>query len=287
MISLPNISLVTCSFQQGQFLDSTIRSVLDQNYRRLEYIVMDGGSNDGSESIIRKYEEHLAHWVSKKDAGQTDALARGFDHSSGEIMGWLCSDDLLLPNALNVVGDFFARNATVDIVYGDAVWIDEWGSPLRTKKEMPFNRFVFLFDHNFLPQPSVFWRRSLYERVGGLDRRFDLAMDTDLWERFSRIAHIRHLPLYLSGIRSYAAQKTQALRLRSRAEDATIRKRSRLGLNDRLSGAMRPLARAIRVATRFGLGCYQTQVPAELVEALRQYEIVTATSPEHARVSRR
>lgn len=255
------ISIVTCSYQQGRFLESTLRSVLEQRYPGLEYIVMDGGSSDGSREIIQRYGSQLAHWQSAPDDGQTDALIRGFERSRGEIMGWLCSDDLLLRGSLQQVAHFFDTHPSADVVYGDAVWIDEAGDPIRTKREMGFNRFAYLFDHNFLPQPSVFWRRRLYERVGGLDRRFDLAMDSDLFERFSRVARLWHVPRYWSALRSYPAQKTLAFRDRGREEDALIRARSALGRHPLVVRAMRPAARGVRVAGRLAARGYLAAVP--------------------------
>jgi glycosyltransferase involved in cell wall biosynthesis len=275
---LPKISLVTCSYRQGRFIDATLRSVLDQNYPKLEYIVMDGGSDDGSAAVIERYADRLAYWVSEPDGGQTDALTRGFDRSTGNVMGWLCSDDLLLPGSLTSVGRFFADHPEVEVVYGDALWIDERGRPIRPKKEMEFNRFVFLFDHNYLPQPSVFWRRSLYDRVGGLDRDFDLAMDSDLWERFSRATPIVHTPGYWSGMRQYPAQKTQAFRTRGRGEDATVRARALAGRSEAASLALRPCAKALRIMSRLVRGCYAAPVPGNLADALRRYEIPEANA---------
>jgi len=269
----PRISIVTCSYQQGGFLEATLRSVLDQGYRDLEYIVMDGGSRDGSAEIIERHADRLAYWVSAKDAGQTDALARGFERATGDVMGWLCSDDLLLPGALEQVGRYFSMHPEVEVVYGDALWIDERGRPIRAKKEMGFNRFVFLFDHNYLPQPSVFWRRSVYDRVGGLDRAFDLAMDSDLWERFSKVTRIAHTAGYWSGLRRYAAQKTQALRPRGREEDAVLRARSAFGRSALAHALLHPAARINRIAARLALGCYGAPLPAHLEQALARYEI--------------
>src|SRR5262245_18779468 len=222
---LPVISMVTCSYQQGRYLDQALRSVLDQRYPRLEYIVIDGGSTDGSADIIRRHEHALAHWVSEPDRGQTDALIKGFNRATGEIHGWLCSDDLLLPGALQTVAGFFSAHPGAMAAYGDALWIDGAGRFLRPKKEMDFSRFVFLHDHNYVPQPSMFWRSTLYEAVSGLDPEFDLAMDADLWERFSERTRIGHIPAYLSCMRFYPQQKTRSRKTEGRREDGIIRAR--------------------------------------------------------------
>jgi len=272
-IDQPKISIVTCSYQQGRYLDATLRSVLDQAYPDLEYIVVDGGSTDESAAVIRAHEHELAYWVSEPDRGQTDALIKGFNRAGGEICGWLCSDDLLLPGALQKVAHFFAEHPQVAAVYGDALWIDAAGDYIRPKREMGFNRFVFLFDHNYIAQPSMFWRRDLYERVRGLDRDFNLAMDADLWERFSRHTRIAHLPEYLSCMRYYPEQKTRAMRPQGRLEDARIRGRSALA---RLPGAtpvLQRVARLQRVLAKGLAGGYWGGPPAGQLQALRRYRI--------------
>jgi glycosyltransferase involved in cell wall biosynthesis len=269
---LPKISIVTCSYQQGAFIDATIRSVIEQEYDGLEYIVMDGGSSDDSVDIIRRHESHIDYWTSQKDAGQTDALIKGFARCSGEIMGWLCSDDLLLPNALNTVAQFFADNPGVDAVYGDALWIDRSGKLIRPKKEIPFSRFMLRFDHNYVPQPSMFWRRSLFDKVGGLDPRFSLAMDSDLWDRFSQATRIAHIPAFLSCMRFYPEQKTRALRPTAQVEDSEIRNRSRWA-GSPLGGGLRRVARAQRCLTKLMAGAYSRNVPTEIVQNLERYRI--------------
>lgn len=270
-MTLPRISLVTCSYQQGAYLEATLRSVLSQGYDDLEYIVVDGGSTDGSADTIRRYQSQLAWWVSEPDRGQTDALVKGLDRSSGEVMGWLCSDDLLLPGALHAVGEFFARHPQVQAVYGDALWIDGGGRLLRPKKEMPFNRFVFRYDHNYIPQPSMFWRRSLYQAVGGLDVRFNLAMDGDLWERFSARTSIVHLPRYLSCMRFYPQQKTRSLRPEGQREYTEIRHRR---TPHRVVSAFYPLlhllARVLRVGIKAAFGGYGARVPRAYREWLQR-----------------
>ena len=271
--AVPKISIVTCSYQQGRYLDATLRSVLDQQYPDLEYIVIDGGSKDESVPTIRAHEGELAYWVSESDKGQTDALIKGFNRASGDIQGWLCSDDLLLPGALAQVAQFFDQHPQIDAVYGDALWIDAAGAYIRPKREMGFSRFVFLFDHNYIAQPSMFWRRSLYERVRGLDPRYNLAMDADLWERFSRHTRIAHLPAYLSCMRYYPEQKTRAMRPQGRVEDARIRSRSMLGRLNSLSPVLHRAARAQRVLAKALAGGYWGGPDAACLRALERYRI--------------
>ena len=260
---LPRISLVTCSYQQARYLGATIASVLEQQYPNLEYTIIDGQSTDGSVDVIRRYESQLSDWVSEPDRGQTDALIKGFDRTDGEIMGWLCSDDLLLPGSLQAVGEFFAHNPSAMAVYGDALWIDGEGRYLRPKREIPFSRFVFLYDHNYIPQPSMFWRRSLYRAVGGLDRSFNLAMDGDLWDRFAQHTSIAHLPRYLSCMRFYPEQKTRSLRPRAMRENAILRTRHADAWVERLYPVLHPCAKALRAALKAWRGGYGARVSPE------------------------
>lgn len=264
-MSTPSISIVTCSFEQGRFLPETIRSVIEQRYPHLQYIVIDGGSKDGSVDIIKRHSDHIDYWVSEKDRGQTHALRKGFARARGDVLGWLCSDDLLLPGALARVGQFFAENPRVGAVYGNSIWIDASGKAIRTKREPRFNRFVFLHDHNYIPQPSMFWRRELYEQIGGLDERFNLAMDSDLWERLSRVTQIAHIDDFLSCMRYYDEQKTRKLRPAGLREDALIRKRAgRLAGHPYWRPVLKPLARLARVSQKLLAGGYRSPVPEEV-----------------------
>lgn len=222
---LPKISVVTPSFNQGRYIESTIRSVLDQGYPNLEYIIMDGGSTDNTVEILEKYSGDLAYWVSEPDDGQTDALIKGFNRATGDIMCWLCSDDLYESKTLHEVAEAFITHPGWQVVYGDSFWIDAEGRPLRFKREIGYNRFVWMYDHNYLPQPSTFWRRDIYERVNGLDPRMKLAMDGDLWARFAEHTTLHHLPRAWSRMRFYPEQKNLRLRSTSDIEDARIRER--------------------------------------------------------------
>jgi glycosyltransferase involved in cell wall biosynthesis len=269
MRELPKISIVTCSLNQSRFIDAAIRSVLAQDYPALEYIIVDGGSTDGTREIIRRHQEHLAWWVSEPDAGQTDALIKGFRRSSGEIMGWLCSDDLMLPGTLRAVAEWFLLKKDVPALYGDAIWIDEDDRVLGYKKEIGFHRFIWLWSYNYIPQPSTFWRRSIYEQAGGLDRNYRLAMDGELWERFSRCGSIAHIPRVLSLARRYPDQMNVRYRMQSDGEDNRYRLRA-LGRPPFFMEV--PLRRMAAKAARVGLkilrGCYGRRPPGHVLEFL-------------------
>lgn len=257
----PKISLVTCSFQQGKFIEQTIQSVLRQGYDNMEYLVIDGGSTDQTIPIVQKYRKNLAYWISEQDEGQADALIKGFERATGEIHGWLCSDDLLMPGALEAVGNFFADHPEVDFIYGDALWIDVESRPIRLKLEPAWNRFVFLYDHNYLPQPSCFWRSSIYRAVGGLDSRLHYSMDSDLWLRFARVTRPVHLPKVLSSMRLYPEQKCSADKLVGRSEHAKLRFREMPNLSILPLAVLRPLARCVRIVQKLAIGAYGSRPP--------------------------
>ncbi|MBW2084141.1 MAG: glycosyltransferase [Deltaproteobacteria bacterium] len=252
----PKITVVTPSYNQARFLEATMRTVHDQRYPNLEHIVIDGGSTDGSVEIIRKYEDRLTYWVSEPDKGQTDALIKGFAHATGDIFAWLNADDLYEVRTLWEVSSFFTRNPEVQFVYGDALWLNAEGKVLKPKKEIPFSWFIWVYDYNYIPQPSAFWRRELYEAVGGLDPHFDLAMDADLWARFAERTRPVHVRRIWSRMRLYSEQKNQRLRARSDHEDQVIRERY-LGREPIWSRRLKkPFARGARIGWKLVTGCY-------------------------------
>lgn len=209
--SLPVISMVTPSRNQARFIARAMRSVIDQGYPALEYVVVDGASTDGTEQIVRGMSHKLAHMVFEPDSGQAEAINKGFRHTSGDIMGWLNSDDVLLPGTLESVGGFFAAHPEVDVVYGDRVLIDEAGNAIGRWTLPGHHRDAYAWG-DFIPQETMFWRRSLWERAGGsLDESFRFAMDWDLIARFDAAgATFAHIPRFLAAFRVHPAQKTSS-----------------------------------------------------------------------------
>ncbi len=205
---LPRISVVTPSFNQGRFLEATLRSILLQHYPGLEVIVIDGGSTDGSVEVIRKYEPWLTYWHSRRDDGQAAAIRAGFEIATGEILCWLNSDDIYLPNALHRVGEFFARRPGTGIVYGNRAVINRDGAV--TGRHL-FPRYLTRM-HWALEQPLAqeccFWRREVYDRVGGIDPKLFFVMDYDLFFRMWRSARCCKTPEFLGCIREHAETKS-------------------------------------------------------------------------------
>jgi glycosyltransferase involved in cell wall biosynthesis len=216
----PTLSIVTPSYNQGQFLEDAIRSVILQEYPNLEYVVIDGGSSDGSVEMIKKYQSRLAYWTSGPDKGQYDAINKGFEKTSGEIMGWLNSDDKFTPWAFSVVAEIFSSFPSIEWI--STVQPLSWnrqGQAMAIMFSGGFNRTSFLkggnlptpgsFGRRFIQQESTFWRRSLWERAGGrLDTSLQLAADFELWARFYRHADLYGVLTPLGGFRSHGDQKS-------------------------------------------------------------------------------
>ncbi len=197
MSSLPKISIVVPSYNQGEFLEETLQSIFTQNYPNIELIIMDGGSTDNSVEIIRKYEHAIASWVSKPDKGQTDALIQGFKIATGDIHCWLNADDLWEPNTLFEVAEFFQKHSKYDAVFGNALMVDKHNRLISTRIEHPFCRFISIYLGANILSPAMFWRPEIYTRVGGLNPDYKISLDTDLWLRFAnaggRIGHVKSI----------------------------------------------------------------------------------------------
>ena len=223
----PRMSIVTPSFSQGEFIERTIYSVLSQGYPALEYHVQDGGSDDGTLDILRRYEDGLAGWASESDSGQGDALNRGFARTHGEIMAYLNSDDLLLPGSLAYVASYLRSHPDVDAVYGHRILIDEQDRKVGVWVVPPHDDDV-LGVADFVPQESLFWRRRAWDRAGGrMDDSFQYALDWDLLLRLRDSgARIERLPRFLGAFRIHDEQKTQAGGRARDAEADRLRRRT-------------------------------------------------------------
>lgn len=218
--SYPRLSIVTPSYNQGRFIEETIRSVLAQGYPNLEYIVIDGGSQDETVSILEHYSPWLSYWVSEKDQGQTHAINKGFARSTGDIMGWLNSDDFLLPDALAQIHTAF-KDPQTKVVQGFRRIYDAQSRFLRNyfywKPNAEFVRYGCV-----VAQETVYWRRDVWDTLGALDESFRFAMDYEYWQRMIAAGYeMRLLPHYIGGFREHEAAKTSA-QTDIRAQDLAV-----------------------------------------------------------------
>jgi glycosyltransferase involved in cell wall biosynthesis len=202
----PLVSIITPSYNQGKFIEETIRSVLSQDYPNIEYIVVDGGSTDNTLEILKKYEGRL-RWISEKDRGQSDAINKGFGMAKGEILAWLNSDDTYLPGAITKVVDFLDAHPRTRVVYGRSYYTDIEGKAIGEYPVGPFDyRRLAVF--NFISQPSVFFRRSAWNAVKWIDESLNYTMDYDLWIRMAKGGGFDYIEDFLSTYRLHVESKT-------------------------------------------------------------------------------
>ena len=240
MNAYPVISIVTPSYNQAQYLEKTILSVLSQNYPNLEYIIVDGGSTDKSVEIIKKYEKFLKYWVTESDQGQSNALNKGFKHATGDLLTWLNSDDYYVPGALHKVAGAAMAKPQADVFVGAGQIVDRKGNVLHYKKPPPEigtdSLYNWLRGGNFM-QPSCFFRQSAWELAGPIDEDLHMAFDLDLWLRMAKKScKFVGIPELLSTALSHQSAKTTAFEdfmtvdvaiviLRHGGEDAAVRER--------------------------------------------------------------
>ncbi len=208
-IEKPLVSIVTPSFNQARYLEETMQSVLQQDYENLEYIVVDGGSTDGSVEIIRRYENQLAEWISEPDMGQTDAINKGFQLASGEIFAWLNSDDTYRPGGVRSAVRYLLDHPETGMVYGNAFYVDEEGNPTARYPAGPTDYVGLRRGINTIPQQAMFFRAKLWKMVGPLDPTFFYAMDYDLWVRIAAVTKIDFCDEYWADFRLHDDSKSR------------------------------------------------------------------------------
>ena len=203
---------MTPSYNQGRFIETTVRSVLSQDDRAVEYIVVDGASTDQTPQVLRRYADRIDRLIREPDRGQSDAINKGFRAASGDIIAWINSDDYYFPNAVAAAASAFERDPDLDVFYGDCVYTDENGWFLRYFTEIrPFSKHVLLNYSNFIMQPATFFRRTAAERLGFLREHLHYTMDWDLWCRFAEAGcHFRYEPTLIAANRQYPQTKTLA-----------------------------------------------------------------------------
>lgn len=211
------ISIVTPSYNQGQYIERTIQSVLTQGLTHVEYVVMDGGSQDETLEILKRYENQLKY-ISEKDKGQADAVNKGLKLVTGEIIGWLNSDDIYYPGAFKKVEDYFAQHPEIDVVYGDAYHIDQFDAIIEKYPTESWD-IERLKKTCFISQPTVFWRRRVLERYGYLNTELHFCLDYEYWLRLALLGvRFGYLQEILAGSRLYPQTKTVSAPLKAQRE---------------------------------------------------------------------
>lgn len=240
-------SLVVPSFNQARFIERSLVSVINQEYEGVELIVMDGGSRDGTREILERYSQRIAVWRSEPDAGQSDALNKGFRCATGQVFGWLNSDDLYLPGALHHVAQIFGARPDVELVYGDWLTIDENDCVIERFPALAPSRTRLVTEGFFCNAQAMFWRRSLQERIGEFDTHLHYTMDYDIMLRMISAAGARaffRTGRPLGCFRLHGAQKTGSAADRSAEEHRRLNERCGLAWKHTARG------RAVRLAYR-------------------------------------
>jgi glycosyltransferase involved in cell wall biosynthesis len=215
MTTLPRISIITPSYNQGEFIRETIKSVLGQGYPDLEYIIIDGGSTDSTLSILKEYGNRL-DWISEEDRGQSHAINKGMQKATGEIIGFLNSDDVYEPGALMRVGHFFSKYPKSAWVTGKCRTVNENGEEIR--KAITLYRTIWLMTRsrtlllilNYISQPATFWRREVLDKVGYFNEKWKFAMDYDYWLRMEKYYDLKLINAYLASFRVHSMSKAGA-----------------------------------------------------------------------------
>ena len=221
-INLPKISIVMPSYNQAEFIERSILSVLNQNYPNIELIIIDGGSTDTTIDIIKKYEKNITFWISEKDQGQSDALNKGFKRCTGEIYGWLNSDDIYLPDAFKFVMCAIKKNPNKKIIFGDFLSIDKWDNVLDYNHAFDFNLNQFKYEGFHLNAQSMFWHESVHKKFSKFDINFYIIMDYQMILEFGinegQNSFLR-IPHLLGAFRRHEEQKTIGLNIKKTIQE--------------------------------------------------------------------
>ena len=202
-----NLSVVTPSFNQGEFIERTLDSVLSQDHPDFEYIVMDAMSTDATAEVLARCRERIDQLIVERDSGQADSLRKGFENATGDIHCYLNSDDVLLPGTLKFVTDYLKANPDVDAIYSNRIFLDD-RDKITGFWILPPHSSYFMSRWDFIPQETCFWRRSLMERAGSIDPTFNFALDYDLFVRMMKIGRFKHINKFLSGFRVHPGAKS-------------------------------------------------------------------------------
>jgi glycosyltransferase involved in cell wall biosynthesis len=209
--SYPKISIVTPSYNQSQFLERTILSVLNQNYPNLEYIIIDGGSTDGSVDIIKKYEKYLAYWVSEPDKGQADAINKGFSKSTGDILAYINSDDTYVPGAFFKIVEAISDNPKADLVFGNIHFVDEYDNKFDELRFTKFDFSTLIYEGGNLHQTGAFWTRKIYDAVKGVNVKYKFCIDFDFFCRVAEAGNLKYIREYIANFRYHRKSKSSMI----------------------------------------------------------------------------
>lgn len=271
MDELPRISVITPSFNQARYLALTLRSVLDQRYPNLEYWVMDGGSRDGTVDLLRRHEAQLAGWVSEPDRGQAHAFNKGLARATGELIGWINSDDVYLNRNLAAAAEFFRTHPDVDIVFTDYLYIDAADRVLKRRREIPFDYATYLWSGDcYHANCAGFFRRRVFDRIGPLDEQLHYCMDYEFYLRAARAGlRFAHLHAYWAAYRLHDTSKSVSQLDRMRAEGRAMLARYRpAGTSAARTAARARWYQARRLLAKLAQGSY---APARLPATVQEW----------------